>query len=198
MTAKGRMPIAAAKQIFLLSSFACALAGHWSPAAAAEPNWSAAESDYVIVNQDLRAVLTEISNQLGLAAFVSDDIRGKISRPPSDGNTKALIERLGKLYGFTWYYDGGKIYYSSLKESTSAVFQIGQLSFDSLKRQLAQLQILDDRFELRFSEAGRSVFVSGPPRYVELVRQGIDAANAQIVNRQQAPGVVVIYGSGSR
>jgi type III secretion protein C len=161
---------------------------------AAEPNWAAMSADYVVVAQDLRDVLAEISNHLGLSSFISEEIKGKVSQNIRGPSAKEMLESLANRYGIVWYYDGGKIYYSLLKENMSQIMPLGLAQFPSLKRQLSDLGLLDSRFEFRYSESGRSIFVSGPPRYIELIRQGIEAANAQIGVRQQARAVSVIYG----
>ncbi len=166
------------------------------PATAMEPDWDKDAGNYIVINQDIRSILEEISNHIGVPAFVSDDIKGKVNEKIESGSFKHMIETLTRRYGFTWYYDGGKLYFSSLKESISQIMPIGQVQFDHLRRQLADLEVLDDRFDLRYSASGRSVFVSGPPRYAELVRQGIEAANAQIGVKQSRRGIDVIYGRG--
>jgi len=163
-------------------------------ASAAEPNWNAVGVDYVVVAQDLRDVLAEISNHLGISSFISEEIKGKVTQSPRKATMKETMDALQKRYGIVSYYDGGKIYYSLLKENVSQIISIGSAQFPVLRRQLVDLGVIDERFELKFSETGRSVFVSGPPRYVELVRQGVDAANAQIGARRQARDAVVIYG----
>lgn len=172
------------------------VAGSVMPARAAEPNWGAATADYVVVNQDLRSILNEISSHLSLSAFVSDEIKGRVVERINEPTMRELVEKLGRRYGFTWYYDGGKIYFSSLKENSSVIIPIGRANYPDLRRQLNELGLLDARFELRYSAAGRSVFVSGPPRYVELIRQGVEAANAPIVDPLQGPTVNVIFGRG--
>lgn len=163
---------------------------------AAEPNWGAAASSYVVVDQDLRAVLAEISHHLSLSAHISDEIKGRVREKMTFPSDKDLIENLASRYGFTWYYDGSGIYFSSLKENVSQIFPVGQVSVSYLQQELEDLAILDPRFELRYSESGRIVYVSGPPRYVEVVRQALEAANAQTVMKLQSRSINVIYGFG--
>lgn len=164
------------------------------PAFAAEPNWDAVGADYVVVSQDLRDVLAEISNHLGLSSFISEEIKGKVTQSLQRSSVKEVMDTLKSRYGIVWYYDGGKVYYSVLKENISQIISIGSAQFPSLHKQLVDLGVVDSRFELKYSEAGHTVFVSGPPRYVELVRQGIDAANARVGAREQARNATVIYG----
>lgn len=165
-------------------------------AAAAQLDWGAKVAEYVVVDQDLRAALAEISSHLGVPAHISDEVKGRIHEKLPALPAKALLQELSGRYGITWYFDGSGLYFSALKESTSQILSIGQVSFPFLQRQLEELGVLDERFELRFSEAGRIVYASGPPRYLELVRQGLEAANAQSVARTQPKNINVIYGYG--
>lgn len=163
---------------------------------AAEPNWGTGTSEYVVVDQDLKAVLSEISHHLGLPAHISDEIKGRVREKMTAGSDKELIRQLSDRYGFTWYFDGSSIYFSALKENVSQIFPIGQVTPSSFQQELEKLSILDRRFELRYSDSGRIVYAAGPPRYVELVRQALEAANAQTVVKLQNRNINVIYGYG--
>jgi type III secretion protein C len=165
-------------------------------AAGTELNWATRLSEYVIVDQDLHSVLTEISDHLGVPAHVSDALTGRVHEKLPSSTAKELVTKLANRYGFTWYFDGSGLYFSSLKENASQMIPIGQVSFSYLQRELGDLSILDPRFELKYSDAGHVVYASGPPRYVELVRQGLEVANSQTVERQETKGVNVIYGYG--
>lgn len=186
--------------LFALCLFVSFLFGHdggaGRNATAAEPNWGAGASEYVVVDQDLRAVLAELSHHLSLSAHISDEIKGRVREKMTSTSDKDLIQKLADRYGFTWYFDGSALYFSALKENISQIFPIGQVSVSYLQQELEDLSILDPRFELRYSESGRIIYVSGPPRYVELVRQGLEAANAQTVMKLQTRNINVIYGSG--
>lgn len=166
-------------------------------AVAAEPNWGTGTSEYVVVDQDLKAVLSEISHHLGLPAHISDEIKGRVREKMAASSDKDLVRQLADRYGFTWYFDGSSLYFSALKENVSQIFPIGQVSPSYFQQELEKLSLLDSRFELRYSDSGRIVYASGPPRYVELVRQALEAANAQTIAKQQSRNINVIYGYGS-
>lgn len=165
-------------------------------ALSAEPRWGGGASEYVVVDQDLRAVLTEISHHLGLPAHISDEIKGRVREKMSAASDRELVHTLATRYGFTWYFDGSSLYFSALSENQSQIYPMGQVSSFYLQNELSGLGILDGRFELRFSDNGRIVYVSGPPRYIELVRQTLEAANAQTIAKVQNRSVNVIYGYG--
>ena len=166
-------------------------------AQAAHLDWEMQLGEYVIVDQELRSVLTEIAGHLGVPARVSDAVKGRVHEKLSSATAKETVKQLATRYGFTWYFDGSALYFSSLTENSSRILPIGQVSFPFLQHELEELGILDTRFELRYAESGRSLYAAGPPRYLELVRETLDAANAQTVAKEQMKEVNVIYGSSN-
>lgn len=164
----------------------------------AEPRWGRQNADYVVVDQDLRAVLGEVSHHMGIPAHVSEEIKGRVHERMQFNTDRELVAALASRFGFVWYFDGSALYFSALKENQSQILPLGQVTIAYLQQELGQLGILDSRFEFRYSETGRILYVSGPPRYVELVRQGLEAANAQTVAAIQNRAVNVIYGATGR
>lgn len=183
-----------AHKLWVPALFVCWCGVDCGEVLAAELKWGEAKSEYVVIDQDLHAILAEVSHHLGLSAHISAEIKGRVREKMSYDSDHDLIKNLANRYGFTWYFDGSALYFSSLRENKSQILPVGQVSTSYLRQELDGLNILDHRFELRFSDNGRILFVSGPPRYVELVRQGLEAANAQKI---QSRSIGVIYGYGN-
>lgn len=145
-------------------------------AGAVEPQWPAEPYEYIVVDQDLSAVLQEFGNHLGMAVQIGDDVRGRVRGRLPPMAPKVFLERLSKTYGLAWYYDGSVLSVVSVKSIQSRLIPLGATSFERLSADLDRLQISDARFPLRHAGDANAVLVSGPPRYVELVEQAIGVA----------------------
>ena len=87
-----------------------------------------------------------------------------------------------------WYWDGFILWVYSLEEADSRVIKLQTAGTQQLADALAELDIWDDRFPIRASQASSILHVTGPPRYVELV-----AATAEMLeaNRNVAVDIRV-------
>lgn len=153
-----------------------------SRACADEPRWSEAPYTYVVVDQDLRTVLQEFGNHLGLSVALSEGIDGRVRGKVPPLPPREFLDRLTAMYGLTWYYDGSVLYVVPIKEMVSKLLPLGQVSFAALKASLDSLRIADQRFPIRYSPDSNLVFVAGPARYVELIEQTIGAVGPQKPN----------------
>jgi len=82
----------------------------------------------------------------------------------------ALVRNLCSAVGLTWYADGQAYYIYDLSEVRSEMAVMHRRTRAALQSYLRSAGLLDERFPLRGgAAAGQAFFVSGPPKYVELV-----------------------------
>lgn len=140
-------------------------------AAAADPPWFSEPYDYVIVDQDLRDVLREFADNLGFRVQLSDEIDGQIRGDWPGVTARLFIDALARQFSFDWYYEGETLYVTARSEAEARMLALGPVGFTELESELLNLDILDARYPLRFSDESNLALVSGPPRYVELIEE---------------------------
>ena len=142
-----------------------------TPAAAAPLPLMGGSVTYAVVDQDLRDVLTEVTQQSGLRLNLSEAVHGRVRGRLPPAPFSVILDQLAKTYGFDWYYDGGVLYVSAASEAQGKMLPLGPVDLSQLTRSLDTLGISDPRWPLRGSADAKVAIVDGPPRYVQLVEQ---------------------------
>ncbi|GLQ49383.1 EscC/YscC/HrcC family type III secretion system outer membrane ring protein [Dyella flava] len=127
---------------------------------------------YNAKGRPLAQVLKEILATQPFPVVIKSDVRGEVNGQ-FEKSARAVFSELEAAYGFTWYFDGSTMYIASSADNMSEVVGIAPLGGTQAMRTLADLGLIEPRFNLRVS--GGSVLVSGPSRYVELVVKALDS-----------------------
>jgi type III secretion protein C len=165
----GRAPLLAACAMFFMLPI--------GPAQSLEPKWPSGPYRYLVVDQDLRDILTEFGRNLNMAVQISDQVAGRRIRGRLPITTaKEFLARLCESYGLVWYYDGAKLHVSAENEVRAEMVSLGQVNPAVMKERLQELGIADPRFAIRSTgDNSRVLSVSGPPRYLEHIREAVAA-----------------------
>lgn len=166
----------------------------------AEPAWSTAPYDYVIVDQDLRSVLQQFGANTGLRLTLSDKVQGRVRGPLPSVPPREFFNNLTRQFGLDWTYDGSIISVSSTSEAQTQLLPLQGVGFDKLHKSLTDAGLLDLRFELRSPLGGDIVLISGPPRYLAIVQQVLAALAAEKTPLQRPAAqkaLVLMRGSAS-
>lgn len=137
---------------------------------------------YAVVDQDLRDVITGIAAQLGLRAVISPHVHGQVHGRLPAAPAATMLDRLGGLYGFDWYYDDRTVFVTAYDEAVSKIMPLGPVSASELEQTLQELNVSDDRWPVRFATASGVAAVDGPPHYAMLVDQTLAALAAGAKN----------------
>jgi type III secretion protein C len=159
--------------------------GHVSRAHAAELQWRNRPYEIVANGRPLADFLRELAASQGTTAIIDAKVDGNISGRFSGTPTQTL-NSVCTTYGLTWYYDGSFLYIERATDTQTQVFPIPRGSATNLVGVLQSMQITDKRFPLNISDRDNTVYVSGPRRYVELVRQAIDSVGNGTVGADRA------------
>lgn len=120
--------------------------------------------------------LRELAASQGVTAVIDPKIGGSISGKFVLSGTESarnVLTSVCSANGLTWYYDGAFLYIDLASDARSEVLTISPSNAGRISDTLNRLKIADARFPLSVSQAEGSVFVSGPRRYVEMVRQTV-------------------------
>lgn len=165
------------------------IAALWTtaPVHAAELRWPATKPVKIVASEKkLADFLRELAASQGTTAVVDPKIEGVISGTfggGRGGTAKAVLEAVCSNYGLTWYFDGSLLFIEQAADAKNEVLPILGSNATRIADTLNKLQVWDKRYPLVISQNENSVFVSGPKRYVEMVRQivkSIDYRASQI------------------
>lgn len=142
----------------------------------AELQWRGRAFQIVASDKALPDFLRELAASQGTTAVVDPKVAGVISGKFS-GAAKSILDSVCATYGLTWYFDGSFLYIDLASEARSEVMSISAGSAERIAQTIVALRISDRRFPLSISDSEGSVFVSGPKRYVDMVRQAVKLAD---------------------
>ena len=131
--------------------------------------------NYAVVDQELRDVIAGLAAQMGLRANVSAQVRGRVHGRLAPARGIEMLDRLASLYGFDWYCDGETLYVSANHEFDSRMLRLDGVSEAEFVAALDKLGIEDARWPLRTTPDANIAIAEGPPRYLALVQQTLDA-----------------------
>ena len=174
------------------------------PVRAASIAWPEAPYRYLVVDQDLRAVLEEFGKNLGVRVALADSVKGRVRGNLPEGSPQSFLDALTKAYGLEWYFDGAVLSISTVAEAGTRFLDLHEVPFARALDGVQSAGLTDPRFVLRPGPAPNLAMVSGPPRYVQLISEAVAAMAAQkptvppVQVVAQAAGVVRVFrGSAS-
>lgn len=158
------------------------------PAGAAELRWSGKPFQVVAMEKRLVDFLRELASSQGTTAVIDPKIEGTISGKfiiggQSGEMARAVLDGVCASYGLTWYYDGSLLFIEPASEALSEVLPIYGGNAARITEAISRQQLSDRRFPLTINPTENYVFVSGPKRYVESIRQivkSLDHRSAQV------------------
>ena len=145
-------------------------------AGASEIHWRTSNFTYVAHDKSLKDFIRDFAADQGvnvvIAPEVDGTINGKFNLTP-----QSMLDLLATSYGVTWYYDGSVLYVSPAGDVSSEVVPLGALGAAQFQEALNRLGIYDSRFPIYYDRAHGTARVAGPKRYVDLVKQTLEALN---------------------
>jgi type III secretion protein C len=156
-----------------------------SVADAAEVRWRGRPLNIVANDKPLADFLREVVGSQGVTAVVDPKVSGVISGK-FNMHPQAILDSICTTNGLTWYYDGAFLYIEPASEARSEVLSVSSGSTASVMQALQRLRIPDARYPIVVNERDGSLHVSGPRRYVDMVRQAVRLADQKAAMRDHA------------
>jgi type III secretion protein C len=143
---------------------------------AAELRWQNRPFQIIANEKPLNDFLRELASSQGITAVIDPKVSGVISGK-FDGPAKNILNSVCSVNGLTWYFDGAFLFVDLAADAKSEVLPIAAENAGRIAETLVRLHISDERYPLSISERDASVYVTGPRRYVEMVRQAVKLAD---------------------
>lgn len=138
--------------------------------AAVPPNWKHVAYSYDAQQTDLSTTLQAFAKEFGIGLEMAP-IAGVVDGRIRAASPEAFLDRLGQEHHFQWFVYNDTLYVSNTSEQTSARIEVSPDAVDDLKTALSDVGLLDPRFGWGALSDDGVVLVSGPPRYVQFVRE---------------------------
>ncbi|KUE80858.1 MULTISPECIES: type III secretion system outer membrane ring subunit SctC [Aeromonas] len=161
-------------------------------AQAQELDWLPMPYSYLAEGESLRDMLIDFGANYEASVVVSDKINDKVSGQFDHEEPKAFLQQLANLYNLVWYYDGSVLYVFKNSEVESRLIRLQQSGATELRQALVRAGIWESRFGWRPDPGNGLVYVSGPPRYLELVEQTAAALEQQSQLRSEKTGALAL------
>jgi type II secretory pathway component GspD/PulD (secretin) len=172
-----------------------------TPAWTLEPKWPSGPYKYLVIDQDVKDVLTEFGRNIGIPVRVSDQVSGRVRGRLPITTAPEFLNLLCERNGLVWYFDGAILHIGAEAEVKTELVNIGQLSANELLAKLDTLGITDPRFPVRATQDSGIVSVSGPPVFVSLVQQTLAAMTKTVAQPPREgdknPGIRVFRGGAT-
>ncbi|MBV4464940.1 type III secretion protein C [Pseudomonas sp. F-14 TE3623] len=141
-----------------------------SPATAAVPEqWRQSPYAYEATQTPLATVLADFANSFGVSLDVGG-VSGVVDAKIRSANAQEFLDRLALEHQFQWFLYNGKLYISPQNTQSARRLEVSADAVPDLKQALTDIGLLDKRFGWGELPDEGMVLVSGPARYVELVR----------------------------
>ena len=152
-----------------------------TPASRAEPPaipWRTETYSLVARAMDLRQVFETFGVAQGIPIILSEQVAGTISGEFADVPSGEFLDRLCALHNLSWYWDGAALWLYGAGEAQTFLQDLRYMKAGEVRDMLAELGVEDPRFPIKTASDGQLIMVSGPPRYVALVAEMIQRADA--------------------
>ncbi|AUI86004.1 EscC/YscC/HrcC family type III secretion system outer membrane ring protein [Vibrio azureus] len=144
-------------------------------------NWPEQPFRYYADNDTLKELFNNFGANYRVSVSVSDKINEKVSGRFTPEDPEEFLNYLSQVYNLMWYFDGSVLHVYKSTETRSRLLQLELLTARELKSTLVSTGIWDSRYAWRASENKGLVYLSGPPRYVELIQQTAEALEARLM-----------------
>jgi type II secretory pathway component GspD/PulD (secretin) len=133
---------------------------------------------YVARQESLRAFFGGVSSHLGTSIIVSKLAAAKQISGDFNFFAGDIVTKVSRQLGLITYYDGNVIYVYDVSETKNSVIKLKNISSNALTSFLKKSGLADPRYPLR-GDGMETFYLSGPPVYVDLVKQAAQFLDTQ-------------------
>lgn len=143
---------------------------------------NAQNSGYVASQESIKGVFDALSPGLQRSVILSKQAsKKKVSGQFDLDNPLSTLKDITTQMALIWYDDGQAIYIYDADEMKKQIITLENGTFSELKDYLQEAGLYDQRYPLRSDRKGKTIYLSGPPVYIEIVShsaQFLDTKNA--------------------
>lgn len=153
--------------------------------------WLEKEYRYVVIEQDVRDVLTEFGRNLSLPMDISSEVEGRVRGDIPSGSAGEFLDRVAAANGLVWYFDGSVIHVATRGEITQRTFDLRGIDSTRLMKSLDRR--VGEPLSAQLVDDGSALQVVGPPAWIDSVARRVDRLRQPAASGYA--GVTVFRGS---
>lgn len=133
-------------------------------------DWGNSPYAYDAQQTPIETVLKDFASAYGMG-LETNNIQGTVDIKLRSASARDFLDRLAREYKFQWFVFNDILYISPRHEQTTRRLKISGDAVPDLKEALIQIGLLDNRFGWGELADEQAVLVSGPTRYIELIKK---------------------------
>jgi type III secretion protein C len=137
----------------------------------------------------LADVLRDFAGGVGIPIVIAEGVSGTVNANFSL-TPRAFLDLVSRSFGLIWYFDGTVLHIYPSSQIQSRLFKLTGPNAAELPAKLASFGILDPRYPVSAItvNGGSLLFVSGPPRHIELIEALVDVTSS--VGQEASPEII--------
>ena len=129
--------------------------------------------------------LRGFASNYSLPIKISEKVKSIVNGTIGPLKPVAFLDKISRLNNLIWYFDNSTLYVYDAEEIKKTIINLGYLSTDHLRKILVDMNLWDGRYEWNARPMDGLIYLSGPPRYVDLVEQTAAIIDAKEENREK-------------
>ncbi|WP_230460406.1 type III secretion system outer membrane ring subunit SctC [Sansalvadorimonas verongulae] len=163
------------------------------PAAADEVMHDARPYAYFGNSEPVSDVLRNFAANYSIPVIISPNVDGVVNGRIGPLSPVEFLDKVAQLNGLIWYFDGNTLYVYNGNEIQKQILSLQYMAADKFKKTLMEIGIWDSRFYWKARPEEGIIYISGPPRYMELVTETAQLLDAKSGERQRSRQTVKVF-----
>ncbi|WOG29336.1 type III secretion system outer membrane ring subunit SctC [Endozoicomonas sp. 8E] len=143
--------------------------------------------------EDLLEALQNFAASYYVPIVISEDVIGEVNGKIGPLTPVDFLDHMANIYGFIWYFDGHSLYIYSGSSAEQKIISLEYMSTRDFKKTLKKVGVWDGRFFWKEQPKDGLIYVSGPPRYIEIVGQTAELLDDKEGERQKSKLTVRMF-----
>ena len=136
--------------------------------------------------EDLFEVIQNFAASYYIPAVIEEELVGVVNGKIGPLTPIDFLDHMSNVYGFIWFFDGHTLYVYNGNAAQQRIISLNYMSISEFKKTLQRVGIWDGRFFWKEQAKNGLIYISGPPRYVEMVTQTAELLDNKEGNRQKS------------
>ena len=144
-------------------------------------------------NDSLKNVLTNFAKNYDTPVFISEKISGNVNGHFEKIEAQDFLQKISDVHGINWYYDGSVLYFYRNDEIENKIIQLDHIKPSTLRYNLHSLGIWDHQYNWRELANSGLIYLSGPPRMVEIISETASMMDARAKSQMESTYTLKIF-----